>query len=37
MSIEKLVESITFIKKNDPKVGIIYIDYIQLIRLSKSR
>jgi len=35
MSIEKLVESITFIKKNDPKVGIIYIDYIQLIRLSK--
>lgn len=37
VSIEQLVKSIEFIKKNDPKVGIICIDYIQLLRLSTSK
>lgn len=37
VSIEQLVKSIGFIKKNDPKVGIICIDYIQLLRLKTSK
>lgn len=37
ISIEELVAAIKFIKKNDPKVGIICIDYIQLLRLKTSK
>lgn len=37
LSIEELVAAIKFIKNNDPKVGIICIDYIQLLRLKTSK
>ncbi len=35
-SVEELVQAIEFIKTNNPDVGLICIDYIQLLRLSKT-
>jgi len=35
MPIERLVEAITFIKRNDPKASLIVIDYVQLLETQK--
>lgn len=35
MTADKLVEAINYIKERDPKVGLICIDYMQLLKLAK--